>query len=97
MVVAMHTGEVLSEKLRKAFAPLELEVVDDSEKHRGHAGAGGGGHFSVRIVSSLFDGRPLVVRHRMVYEALEAEMKGPVHALALRTLTPQEAAAEAAG
>jgi len=95
MVGAMHTREVLLEKLTAALAPLELDVEDDSARHRGHKGAGGGGHFNVRVVSAAFDGKNLVARHRIVYELLETEMAGAVHALALRTLTPAEAAAEA--
>lgn len=95
MVGAMHTREVLLEKLTGALAPVELEIVDDSDRHRGHKGAGGGGHFNVRVVSAAFDGKSLVARHRLVYEVLAAEMAGPVHALALRTLTPAEASAEA--
>jgi stress-induced morphogen len=96
MVAPMHTGEVLRDKLTRAFAPLELDITDDSEKHRGHKGAGGGGHFSVRIVSSAFEGKSLVARHRLVYAELAEEMRGAVHALALDTLTPAEAEAAAA-
>lgn len=96
MVGAMHTAEVLRDKLSAALAPSVLEIEDDSARHRGHAGAaGGGGHFHVYVVSAAFDGKGLVARHRLVYEILADEMKGPVHALALRTLTPAEAAAAA--
>lgn len=91
MVGPMHTREVLIQKLSAALAPTELDIEDDSEKHRGHKGAGGGGHFNVRIVAAAFEGKSLIARHRLVYEALAAEMAGPVHALALRTLTPAEA------
>lgn len=97
MVGAMHTVDLLREKLTAGLAPVELHIEDDSAQHRGHAGAaGGGGHFSLRIVSTAFDGKGLVARHRLVYEILAEEMKARVHALALRTLTPAEAAAEAA-
>lgn len=93
MVGAMHTVDVIREKLTAALAPVALEIEDDSASHRGHAGAaGGGGHFGVYVVSALFEGRGLVARHRLVYDALAAEMRGPIHALALRTLTPAEAA-----
>jgi BolA family transcriptional regulator, general stress-responsive regulator len=96
MVSPMHTGEVLRDKLVAALTPLELDITDDSEKHRGHKGAGGGGHYTVRIVSAAFDGKTLVARHRLVYTALAEEMRGAVHALALDTLTPAEADAQAA-
>ena len=94
MVGAMHTVDVIREKLTNALAPLALEIEDDSASHRGHAGAaGGGGHYGVYVVSAAFEGKGLVARHRIVYDALASEMKGPIHALALRTLTPAEAAA----
>jgi BolA protein len=77
--------------LRAAFAPLELEVTDESAKHRGHAGAAGGaGHFRVRLVSERFRGAPRVARHRMVYEALAAELGPEIHALALELGAPGE-------
>ena len=94
----MPTHEILRDKLSRAFDPVALDIVDDSAKHRGHAGAaGGGGHFQVRIVSTAFEGKLLVARHRLVYDALADEMKGRVHALALETLTPAEAASRPAG
>lgn len=97
MVRPMHTADLLRQKLEAAFAPASLQIHDDSASHRGHAGAaGGGGHFHVRLVSAAFEGQSLVARHRRVYAVLADEMKGAVHALALRTLTPAEAAAEAA-
>lgn len=96
MVAPMHTGEILRDKLTRALAPAELDITDDSEKHRGHKGAGGGGHYSVRIVSAAFEGKTLVARHRLVYAAVADEMRGAVHALALDTLTPAEADAQAA-
>ncbi len=91
----MHTRDLIVEKLTRSLSPVEIDVHDDSDRHRGHAGAAsGGGHFQVRIVADAFQGKSLVARHRLVYDALAEEMKGAVHALALRTLTPAEAAAE---
>lgn len=81
----------LDATLRRAFAPLHLEIVDESAQHRGHAGAAGGGsHFRVLIVAAAFDGRRPVDRQRDVYRALGDAMGGEIHALALRTLTPEE-------
>ena len=98
MVRPMHTRDLLARKLEEALAPTELEVVDESHMHAGHAGARpeGGSHFRVRIVAGAFEGKSLVARHRLVYAALAAEMAGPVQALALKTLTPAESEAEAA-
>ncbi len=76
--------------LREAFAPQHLEVADDSALHAGHAGAGGGGHFRALIVSDRFRNQDLVARQRMVYAALGDAMRSEIHALTLRTLTPEE-------
>lgn len=77
--------------LRTAFEPEQLEVHDESHRHRGHAGAaGGGGHYRVRIVSPRFAGESRLVRHRMVYAALEKELESDVHALAIQAYAPDE-------
>ena len=79
-------------KLREAFAPQSLEVTDESHLHEGHAGhrPGGETHFRVYIVSSAFEGKSRIERHRMVNTTLEAELKGSVHALAIRAQAPNE-------
>ncbi len=80
-------------RLLEAFKPCEVEVRDDSHLHAGHVGAReGGGHYSVRIVSEEFDGLAPLARHRGVYAALREMMDGPIHALAITALTPEEAA-----
>jgi BolA protein len=85
----------LRSALQTSFEPVHLEIVDDSDRHRGHAGAaGGGGHFRVVLVSSAFCDRSLLDRQRAVHGALGDLMSGEVHALALRTLTPEEWAAQ---
>ena len=91
----MAVADVIREKLTQALTPVRLRIIDDSHKHAGHAGArpGGESHFTVEIVAAAFEGQNRVQRQRMVYGALEEELAGPVHALALRTLTPAEAEA----
>ena len=81
----MSVADVMRRKLEAAFAPLELDVRDESEKHRGHGGwrEGGETHFHVRIVSPAFDGMSRVARSRAVHAALKAELDGGVHALGL--------------
>lgn len=71
--------------LAQAFAPRELDVVDDSERHRGHAGYqdGGESHFNVRIRAQAFAGQSRIARHRAVHAALGPEIVGAIHALAL--------------
>jgi len=72
--------------------PLELELDDESEQHRGHAGyqAGGGTHWRLAIVSPRFTGQSAVSRHRMVYQALGELMHNPIHALAITARAPDE-------
>ena len=75
-----------------ALQPLRMDLVDDSFKHAGHEGAkGGGGHYSLTIVSPQFTGKNTVARHRMIYAALAAMMPAQIHALAIRAYAPGEA------
>ena len=74
-----------------SLAPSRLEIVDDSFKHAGHEGAkGGGGHYSLTIVSPQFEGKNTVARHRMIYTALAPMMQAQIHALAIRAYAPGE-------
>jgi len=76
-----------------SLEPLQLELVDESEQHRGHAGyrAGGNTHWRVSIVSARFAGQAAVARHRMIYQALGPLMHHPIHALAITARAPEEA------
>ena len=80
--------------LRAAFAPTMLHVTDDSAKHAGHAGARPGGetHYSVLLVSPVFEGLSRVARHRAVNAAVATEFEIGLHALALVLRTPAEQA-----
>ena len=85
------TAQALRERLQERLAPTQLEVLDESAAHLGHAGqdgTGAGTHFRVRIASPLFEGRPKVARHRLVYDALRdyIDRDHGVHALAIETL-----------
>ncbi len=88
----MSVAGRITEKLTRALAPLRLQVRDDSARHSGHAGSRPGGetHFQVEIVSAEFAGLSRVARQRLVHKALAEELAGPVHALELKTLTPEE-------
>lgn len=84
---------MIEQRLRQALDPQALEVVDDSARHAGHAGARDGrGHFNVRIVSAAFAGMRPLARHRAVYAALGELMSSDIHALGVQALTPEEAA-----
>ena len=88
----MQVAETIRRILTDAFAPERLAVIDDSHRHAGHAGARPEGetHFTVEIVASSFTGRSRVERQRLVYAALADLLRERVHALALKTLTPEE-------
>jgi BolA family transcriptional regulator, general stress-responsive regulator len=91
-LAAMATRDVIMEKLHKAFAPESLRVEDESDQHVGHAGhrPGGETHFRVYIVSEAFRGKGRVERHRMINAALEGELAGGIHALAIHAAAPGE-------
>ncbi len=88
----MSVASVIENKLTQAFNPERLVIEDQSHLHAGHAGArpGGESHFRVELVSARFAGLNRVARQRLVYDALAAELAGPIHALALKTLAPGE-------
>jgi BolA family transcriptional regulator, general stress-responsive regulator len=88
----MTVAQRIRTKLETAFQPTRLDIFDDSHRHHGHAGArpGGESHFRVELVSPAFVGKSRVERQRTVYRALAEELAGPVHALQLTTLSPEE-------
>jgi BolA family transcriptional regulator, general stress-responsive regulator len=90
----MPTHDLITEKLRKAFAPESLRVEDESHRHEGHAGhrPGGETHFRLYIVSAAFSGKSRLERHRMINAALASELEGGVHALAIHAAAPGEGA-----
>ncbi|MDH3309241.1 MAG: BolA family transcriptional regulator [Gammaproteobacteria bacterium] len=87
----MERATLIENRLREVLSPQKIEVRDDSHQHAGHEGAkSGGGHFAVTIVSSHFQGKNLVQRHQMIYQALNDMMKKEVHALSIQALAPNE-------
>jgi BolA protein len=86
-------AETIRRKLEAAFAPTVLDLVDDSDRHHGHAGHTGAGesHFNLRIESQAFAGKPRVMRQRMIMHALAEELAGPVHALSINASAPEDA------
>ena len=81
----MSKTQEIEARLQAALSPRELDVVDDSESHRGHAGfqEGGESHFNVRIRAEVFNGLSRIARHRAVHGAIGPELMGRIHALAL--------------
>jgi BolA protein len=92
IAAAMSTKDVITNKLHEAFAPESLDVTDESHLHEGHAGHSPGGetHFRLYIVSSAFQGKSRIERHRMINTTLAAELAGSVHALAIKAQAPGE-------
>ena len=88
----MRVRDLITEKLTKTFAPLRLEVVDESTQHQGHAGwrPGGQTHFRVDIVAEAFHGKSRLERHRMINAVLAEELRAGVHALAIHAASPGE-------
>ncbi len=87
----MMTTDQIRALLVQSFNVARLEILDDSHRHAGHKGAreSGGGHYSVLIVSDDFEGKTLVTRHRMVYQALSL-IKEKIHALGIKACTIDE-------
>jgi BolA protein len=83
----------ITNKLREAFTPESLDVIDESHLHEGHSGhrPGGETHFRVYIVSNAFEGKSRIERHRMINSTLATELQGGVHALAIKAQAPGEA------
>ena len=90
----MSVTEEIRARLEAGLEPQHLEIVDESERHRGHAGyrEGGESHFRVSIVSAAFSGKSRIDRHRAVHAALGPELVGRIHALALSLRAPEEVA-----
>jgi BolA protein len=90
----MMVIETIRKKLQAGLTPLMLDVIDESYKHAGHKGVegreGGETHFHITVVSPAFLGLSRVKRHQKIYAILSEELKYPIHALSLRTLTADE-------
>lgn len=97
MSTAPSVHDRITEILTRDFAPTHLEIIDDSHRHAGHAGARPEGetHFRVTLVSAVFAGESRVARQRRVYAALDSLLKTRIHALQLKTYTPDEFHAQA--
>ena len=88
-MIAAERRAAIETRLRAAFAPTALEVIDESHKHAGHAGARDGrGHFAVTIIAEAFRGMAPLARHRAVYAAIGELMQTDIHALSIRADAP---------
>jgi BolA protein len=83
--------EKLKSRLQEALAPAQLEIVDETARHAGHAGAAsGGGHYILHIVASAFEDKSPVQRHRLVFDAVGDMMHNDIHALSIQAKAPGE-------
>jgi BolA family transcriptional regulator, general stress-responsive regulator len=85
----MNLTETIKTRLAP-FNPISLEIQDDSTLHAGHKGNMGGGHFSVKIVSSQFSQKSQIMRHRLVYQALTDLMPQHIHAISILAISPDD-------
>ncbi|SFO36661.1 BolA family protein [Nitrosospira briensis] len=86
----MSTVELIREKL-SVLEPVKIEILDESARHAGHAGAkSGGGHYLLTIVSPKFAGKSALERHRLIYTVLQEMMHKNIHALSVKAYTPEE-------
>ena len=82
--------EMIRGLIEAEFAPIELDIIDESHLHAGHSGHGGAGHFKVRIVSDKFNGQLPLARYRMVYAAVDSLMPAEIHALSIEAIATGE-------
>ena len=85
----MNLAETIKTRLN-VLNPISLEIQDDSAMHAGHAGNTGGGHFTVKIVSSQFSQKSQIMRHRLIYQALADLMPQQIHALSILAISPDD-------
>ncbi len=85
----MNLTETIKARLAP-FKPISLEIQDDSALHTGHKGNAGGGHFSIKIVSSHFSQKSQIVRHRLIYQALTDLMPQQIHAISILAISPDD-------
>lgn len=88
-----NTPEIIDTLLKEKLDAQHVAIIDESHKHRGHKAAGGGGHYQVTVVSHKFENVNLVDQRRLVYSALDEQISGTpklIHALQIKTLTPNE-------
>lgn len=85
----MHITEIIKSRL-DSLKPINLEIQDDSALHAGHKGNTGGGHFTVKIVSSQFSQKSQIMRHRLVYHLLNDLIPQQIHAISILAISPDD-------
>ena len=85
----MHLSEIIEQRLA-SLQPICIELKDDSALHKGHAGNSGGGHFTLKVVSSQFSQKSHIIRHRLIYQALADLIPQQIHALSILAISPDD-------
>ena len=85
----MNLAETIQSRLAQ-FNPISMELADDSALHAGHVGNTGGGHFSLKIVSSQFSQKSQIMRHRLIYQALTDLIPQQIHAISILAISPDD-------
>lgn len=85
----MHLTDIIKSRL-DSLEPINLEIQDDSALHAGHKGNTGGGHFTVKIVSSQFSQKSQIMRHRLVYQLLNDLIPQQIHAISILAISPDD-------
>lgn len=85
----MDLKEQIQQRL-SALEPTQLEIQDDSAAHAGHQGNNGGGHFTIKMVSSHFSEKTQIMRHRLIYDVLNDLMPQKIHALSILAIAPND-------
>lgn len=85
----MHLAEIIQQRLA-ILEPISIEIEDDSAAHLGHRGNTGGGHFNIRVVSSHFSQKSQIMRHRLIYQALNDLIPQQIHAISIVAISPND-------
>lgn len=85
----MHLIETIQQRLA-ILEPISIEIEDDSAAHAGHRGNAGGGHFNIKVVSSHFSQKSQIMRHRLIYQALNDLIPQQIHALSIVAISPND-------
>lgn len=92
----MDLVEHVKSKLLKELPAQHVEIIDNTWQHTGHASSNGGAHFEITVVSEAFQDQPIMAQHRMIHQLLKDEMAQYIHAMGLKTFTPDAYAAKKA-
>lgn len=85
----MHLTDIIRSRMA-TLNPIDLEIQDDSAQHAGHKGSNGGGHFTVKIVSSHFSQKSQIMRHRLIYQLLNDLIPQQIHAISILAISPDD-------